>query len=142
LDEVLGLLGKPTVEGCRSWGYEPDLVLGPESVGLKVYFQRDGKVYSLLLENPMTLGQLVEAYGSPSRVFRVSHIGEDESGELGATRLFYDEPSMTVVIMQGLCEFPADVVVDQIQVIPPEVSLEDELPSSNAVETEWPGLAD
>ena len=90
----------------------------------------------------MTLGQLVEAYGPPSRVFRISHIGEDESGELGATRLFYDEPSMTVVIMQGLCEFPADVVVDQIQVIPPEVSLEDELPSSNAVETAWPGLAD
>jgi hypothetical protein len=140
LEEVALLLGEPTEEdrdvGYRGWGYDP----GAGRSSLFVGFNQDDIVEDVLLFYPMTLGQLIETYGEPSRVYRgmdVAAAYEDPDGPLMLTYLFYDEYRMSVYFFQELCEFPPGLVIDNIDV---STALPDRFLSFNAVEIEWPGL--
>jgi hypothetical protein len=138
LDEVIQLLGEPTDEGYQDWIYDPDFGW----VGLYIAYGGDEIIDFMRLWRPMTIGQLVETYGEPSRVFR-SNWGElaaDYPGLLTRTLLFYDERHMAAEIRQGLCEFPPEVIVERIFVNSPDMPLNNVL-THDAVEIEWPGLA-
>jgi hypothetical protein len=139
--EVVELLGVPTEELDRNRVlYES----GFEGVELVVVYNADGIVQDIGLVNPMTLGQLVETYGSPSRVFREVDdiaIAYEYPHMLGVTLLHYEEPHMEVGVLQGLCEFPSGIVINVISVVGPTENLRT-LFSPAAVEIEWPGLAD
>ena len=139
LAEVRRLLGEPTHQGseCWScWGYEPFSDTGTD---LLVLYSEE-TVVSVSLFSSMTLGQLIEMYGEPSRVFRSSY-AEDLSEGRPRTILFYDERHMIAQIGQGLCEFPPEVVVGDLIVFQPGEDMEWHTLAPDAVEIEWPGLA-
>lgn len=136
LREVVELLGEPALPNpeYHQLGYDPFL----DHVGGSVIiaYSRE-RVNWMGVWRPMTLGQLIEMYGVPSRVFREASDGDPTGEWLGITSLRYDERRIEAVIQRGLCEFPPDIPVDSLYVHgrggwnPP---------SANAVEIEWPGL--
>jgi hypothetical protein len=137
-DEVTQLLGQPTEVDYNSWRYDPGL----GGVGLYVYRHDEDRIVDKIgIWRPMTLGQLVETYGEPSRVYRSTDIAIDAPppGLLPLTFLFYDEHHLLAMIQQGLCSFPRQLPIDLIEVTSESL---DDIPilSSNAVEIEWPGL--
>lgn len=67
LEEVELLLGEPADRGYQ-WLYDP--FPDPAGIILLVYYNGE-MVDSLSLWSPMTLGQLIETYGEPSRVSEV-----------------------------------------------------------------------
>ena len=137
LREVLQLLGGPSQRStgcCRHWTYQPF-----RSIGLNVFYIGE-TVESLVLYRPMTFGQLIEAYGDPSRVFRSSYGDGSPGWEMSRTILFYDERHIAVVIRWGLCEFPSEGAIDYLYVFRPGADMESTLLAPNTVEIEWPGL--
>jgi hypothetical protein len=149
-DELDQLFGEPVSEdiwGLLEYDVYPDREW--EWGGLAVCCHGDGPTIGwITLGLPMTVGQLVEAYGPPSRVFRnvptpsMLPDGWEEEPEASNTYLLYDDDCcMEAVIMQELCEFPPDVPIDSIQLYLPGSPLQINIGSATIVEVEWPELA-
>jgi hypothetical protein len=144
LQEVRTLLGEP-IDTEADWFYNPF----PRPDGtyvsfLIVYPRYDGTtVDALILGGTMTLGQLIETYGEPSRVIRRRSEGDPPGGRRMNTLLYYEEQRMVVLFQQALCEFPPELVVENLLVDSSRIDVDLELSlDPDDVEIEWPGLAD
>lgn len=139
-DEVLRLLDEPTsttdYHWGQQWGYNPDVGY----VSLLVSIDRDDIVQDIFVYYPLTVGQLVDLYGEPSRVYRDDEIAasyEFPEGSRGITYLFYDDVRLAAYVLQGICEFPSELLLEALYV---STALPDRFLSFKAVEIEWPGL--
>jgi hypothetical protein len=113
-DEVEQMLGQPTEVYRDTWLYNPGL----GEVGLNVYrLDEDNIVDEIGISHSMSLGQLIETFGEPSRVYRSAENAPDDTppGSLLMTVLFYDSRHLQAIIFQGLCSFPSHLPVDLIE---------------------------